>query len=128
MKAEKTKIPLVERALKLASLPATEGLKDGDDFTAGTVKAVRAQRTDWHDLTIDDSTTGILICSSVLDADIWLALREDFTPDPDLPSFAVFYVTEIPLLRDKSEEALRKIHQARLEFNGGRVVDPHEVQ
>jgi hypothetical protein len=118
MKTEKTKSPLVERALKLASLPAT----DGDDFTAGTVKAVRAQRTDWHDLTIDDSTTGILICSRVLDADIWLALREDFTPDPDLPSFAVFYVSEIPLLKDQNEQSLRKIHEAKLAFNGGRVI------
>jgi hypothetical protein len=86
------------------------------DLTEGQIKAVRGQRTEWHDLTVDDSTTGILICSSVLDADIWLALREDFKPDPDLPSFAVFYAREIPLLREKTQETLREIHQARLVF------------
>jgi hypothetical protein len=124
MKAEKIKSSLVERALQLATLP-TVGLEQPpssiDDLTEGRVRAVRGQRTEWHNLRIDAGTTGILICSTVLDADIWLALREDFEPDPELPSFAVFYRSEIPLLRDKSADTLRKIHQARLVFNGGRV-------
>jgi hypothetical protein len=98
------------------------------DLSEGTIKAVRSQRTEWHDLTVDGSTTGILICSSILNADIWLALREDFEPDPDLPNLAVFYASEIPLLRDKSEAALRKIHESRLIFNGGKIVPPEEMQ
>jgi hypothetical protein len=100
----------------------------GSDLTEGHVRAVRGLRTEWHDLTVDDSTTGILICSSVLDADIWVALREDFEPDPNLPSLAVFYAREIPLLKDKSEQTLRKIHEARLVFRGGKVIPPEEMQ
>ena len=91
------------------------------------VSAVRGQRTEWHDLRIDDNTTGILICSTVLDADIWVALREDFEPAPDLPNLAVFFASEIPLLRNKSPETLRKIHEARLAFNGGKVIPPEEM-
>ena len=39
MKAEKTKSPLVERALKLATLPALKDYRSmDDDFTAGPSK------------------------------------------------------------------------------------------
>jgi hypothetical protein len=69
----------------------------------------------------------VKICSHVLDACIWLALDDDFKPDDD-ERLAVFYASEIPLLRDKSEDTLRKIHETRLVFKGGRVIDPDEVQ
>ena len=61
------------------------------------------------------------ICSHVLDACIWLAFDEGFEPDDDEP-LAVFYVDEIPLLRDASPELLRLIHEVKMTFGGGRVV------
>ena len=70
-------------------------------------------------------TVAVKICSHVLDACIWLALDEHFKADDGL---VVFYASEIPLLRGKSEETLRKIYEARLVFSGGKVVRPEEMQ
>jgi hypothetical protein len=67
----------------------------------------------------------VKICSHVLEACVWLALDESFSPDDDL---AVFYASEIPLLRDKSEEALRKIHEIRLVYKGGKVIPPQTMR
>jgi hypothetical protein len=67
----------------------------------------------------------VKICSHVLDACIWLALDESFQAEDGL---AVFYASEIPLLRHKSEETLRKIHEVRLVFNGGKVIAPEVMQ
>jgi hypothetical protein len=101
---------------------ADSGLASANpDFTEGQIKAVRTQRTEWRNLKIDETTTGVLICSRVLEADIWLALRDDFQPDPELSSFAVFYCDEIPFLRNKTPEQLQEIHRWKLTFPGCRV-------
>ena len=68
-----------------------------------------------------EKLSAVKVCSHVLDACIWLALDESFRTEDRL---AVFYASEIPLLREKSEETLRKIHGARLVFNGGKVIPP----
>ena len=74
---------------------------------------------------MDGEIIAVKICSHILDACIWLALDESFKADDGL---AVFHDSEIPLLRGKSEEMLRKIHEARQTFNGGRVIPPEEIQ
>lgn len=71
------------------------------------------------DLT-DGRIVAVLICSHVLEAEIWLSLEKNFKPDPD-DQRAVFHADEIPLLRDKSVETLRKIHESRLVFPGSRI-------
>jgi hypothetical protein len=60
----------------------------------------------------------VLIASTVLGADIWLSFKDDFDPGDGL---AIFYADELELLRDKSVETLRKIHEVKLAFGGGRV-------
>jgi hypothetical protein len=117
MKAEKVKSPLVEKALAYAhGIQLADARSEKPDITAGHIKAVRSQCTEWQNLTVDDSTTGVLICSTILDAEIWLALRDDFEPDPKLPSFAIFYAHEIPILKNKTPEQLRKIHEVKIRF------------
>jgi hypothetical protein len=67
----------------------------------------------------------IKICSRLLDACVWLAFDESFQPDPDEP-LAVFYDHEIPILRDKTPEQLKRIHEIKLVFPGSRVRDHHD--
>ena len=61
----------------------------------------------------------VKICSHVLEDDIWLILDREFIPHDGL---AVYYPEEIPLLRGKSLEDLKLIHQTKLVFPGARVV------
>ena len=58
------------------------------------------------------------ICSSVLEAHIWLAFDEDFTPGDGQ---AVFYADELPFLATKDAQTLKEIHKNKLAFGGGRV-------
>jgi hypothetical protein len=122
MKAvKKTSFDIADEYLAPVATPV-EAPAQAKGLTEGQVKAVRGQRTEWHDLKINDFTTGVLICSTVLDADIWLALRDDFEPDPELPNLAIFYAHEIPILKDKTAAQLKKIHEVKLTFGPGSKV------
>jgi hypothetical protein len=55
------------------------------------------------------------ICSSVLQAHIWLAFDDDFNPGDGL---AVFYAHELEFLKTKTAEQLRKIHALKLGASG----------
>ena len=61
------------------------------------------------------------ICSTVLQAHIWLAFQDDFKPDDGEP-VPVFYADEIPILSQKTTDGLREIHEAKLAFPRCRVV------
>jgi hypothetical protein len=61
----------------------------------------------------------VLIESSVLRADIWLALDDSFNPGDGL---AVFYADELEFLKNKDAQALRKIHETKLAFRPGSRV------
>ena len=63
----------------------------------------------------------VLIDSTVMGAEIWLALRDDFKPDP-ADTRAVYFADEIPFLRTKSPETLRKIHTVKLTWPSCRVI------
>jgi hypothetical protein len=63
----------------------------------------------------------VKISSHVLDACIWLAFDDGFTPDDDEP-LAVFYADEIPLLKDKTMEQLKEIHKVKLTFGPRSMV------
>jgi hypothetical protein len=60
----------------------------------------------------------VLICSEVLEADVWLALDDSFVSGDGL---AVFRVDELEFLKDKDPETLREIHAVKLAFPGSRV-------
>jgi len=62
----------------------------------------------------------VLIRSHVLEAEIWLALEEDWKPDPD-DKRAVFYASELEFLRTKTPAELRAIHKIKLTWPGSRV-------
>ena len=72
---------------------------------------------------IADPTEGTIVAvklaSTVLDADIWLAFKEDFKPDDEQ---AVFYADELPLLVTKDANQLREIHRDKLTFGPGSRV------
>jgi hypothetical protein len=122
MKAEKVKSPLVEKALAYAhGIQLADARSEKPDITAGHIKAVRSQCTEWQNLTVDETATGVLICSTILDAEIWLALRDDFEPDPELPNYAIFYADEVSLLKNKTSTQLREIHAVKLAF-GPRLI------
>src|SRR5262249_39072737 len=63
----------------------------------------------------------VKITSSGLDADIWLALKEDFKPDEGEP-LAVFYAHELPILATKDVDQLREIYKGKLTFGPGSRV------
>jgi hypothetical protein len=63
----------------------------------------------------------VKIASSVLDADIWLAFKDDFKPDEGEESLAVFYPDELPFLATKDAATLKDIHKVKLAFPGSRV-------
>jgi hypothetical protein len=69
---------------------------------------------------IIDPHLAVKICSHVLEDDIWVILDRSFTPPPD--GLAHYYAEEIPLLKDKTADELRTIHQAKLEFPGSRII------
>jgi hypothetical protein len=60
----------------------------------------------------------VLIASTVLEADIWLALDNSFDPGDGL---AVFQVDELEVLATKDPQTLREIHAVKLTFPGSRV-------
>ena len=66
-----------------------------------------------------NSIQAVKIASTVLNDDIWLILDRAFIPHDGL---AVYYTEEIPLLKGKSLEDLKLIHQTKLTFPGARVV------
>ena len=61
----------------------------------------------------------ILICSAMLEAHLWVVWDRSFEPKDNL---AVYYAEEIPLLKGKSMENLKLIHETKLIFPGARVV------
>jgi len=66
-----------------------------------------------------ETIQAVKIASTVLNDDIWLILDRAFIPHDGL---AVYYTEEIPLLKGKSLEDLKLIHQTKLTFPGARVV------
>lgn len=72
---------------------------DPSDFTQGRIRAVS-------------------ICSTILQAHIWLAFDDNFVADD---GNAVFYVDELDLLKGKTPDQLRSIYRTKLAFGGGRV-------
>lgn len=70
----------------------------------------------------DGRIVAVLICSHILDADIWLAFDPDFKPDDDDEQLAVFYADEIPILKNKTPEQLKKIHETKLASGPGTRV------
>jgi len=59
----------------------------------------------------------VLIDSTVLGAEIWFALDDDWRPDLG-DSRAVFYASELSFLQTKSPETLREIHKVKLASGG----------
>jgi|SRR6266545_2747647 len=47
----------------------------------------------------------VLICSHVLEAEIWFALRDDWRPDPGDDIRVIFYASELPFLQKMTETA-----------------------
>jgi hypothetical protein len=70
-------------------------------------------------LRTDDPLEGriiaVEICSTVLEAHIWLAFDDDFDPKDGQ---AVFYAHELDFLKTKTPEQLRKIHALKLGAKG----------
>lgn len=69
----------------------------------------------------DETVVAILIDSTVLGAPIWFALRDGWKPDAG-DTTPVFYADELPGLRSVSPERLRFIYEARVTFDGGKVI------
>ena len=67
-----------------------------------------------------DPTEGRIIAveisSTVLEADIWFALTDDFDPQDGK---AVFYADELEFLRTKTPEDLRGIHKIQVTYGPG---------
>ncbi len=61
----------------------------------------------------------VLICSAFLEDHLWMVWDRSFQPKDNL---AVYYAEEIPLLKGKSPEDLKLIHETKLIFPGCRVV------
>jgi len=71
-------------------------------------------------LTDQGDIIAVLICSEVLEAEIWFSLRDDWKPDPG-DQRAVFFASKLPLLRTKTPTELRAIHKVKLTWPGSKV-------
>jgi len=60
--------------------------------------------------------TAVEICSTVLEAHIWLAFDDSFDPKD---GHAVFYAHELEFLKNKTVAELREIHKVKLAFGPG---------
>ena len=69
----------------------------------------------------EGAIVAVLIDSTVLGAEIWLALHDDFKPDPG-DTRAVYFADEISFLRTKSPETLRQIQTVKLRWPSCRVI------
>jgi hypothetical protein len=85
--------------LALAKKIYAELLRNPTDLTEGEIRAVN-------------------ICSTVLQAHVWLAFDNDFTADD---GEAVFYAHELDLLKGKTPDQLKTIYLTKLTFGGGRM-------
>ena len=61
----------------------------------------------------------VMICSALLEAHLWMILDRSFEPKDGL---AVYFGEEIPLLKGKSLEDLKLIHETKLIFPRARVI------
>ena len=61
----------------------------------------------------------VMICSALLESHLWMILDRSFEPRDNL---AVYYAEEIPLLKGKSLEDLKLIHETKLIFPGARLI------
>ena len=96
--------------------------KDGHPLTPEDREAAkRLALSDTEALEVQEGETiqGVKIASSILGDEIWLILDRSFVP-PD--GLACYYAEEIPLLRDKTQEELREIHNVKLAFPGARII------
>ena len=74
---------------------------------------------------IDGSVQAVKIWSRVLQDEIWLILARSFVPEDEL---ACYYPEELPLLKGKTQDQLRKIHKIKLVFPGSRVIPREEPE
>jgi len=84
-----------------------------EDLTPIRAWVVQEVRRDNGDL------RAIQICSAVLEAHLWVIWDRSFEPKDNL---AVYFRDELPLLKGKSLEDLKLIHETKLIFPGCRVV------
>jgi len=66
-----------------------------------------------------NSIQAVKVCSHVLEDEIWIILDRSFVPSDGL---ACYYAEEIPLLKGKSLEDLKLIHETKLIFPGAKVI------
>jgi len=84
-----------------------------EDLTSIRAWVVEEVRGDNGDL------RAIQVCSAMLEAHLWVVWDRGFQPKDNL---AVYFGEEMPLLKGKSMEDLKLIHETKLIFPGCRVV------
>jgi hypothetical protein len=75
------------------------------------------------DTAVRGRVLAVEICSTILQAPVWLAFDPSFDPADDQ---AVFYLDELEPLDGKDPETLRKVHDIKLVFGPGSRVKGHE--
>ncbi len=92
---------------------AKQMIQTQEDLTPIRAWVVEESRGEIGDL------RAVMICSAFLEAHLWMILDRSFEPKDNL---AIFYAEEIPLLKGKSLEDLKLIHETKLIFRGCRVI------
>jgi len=81
--------------------------------------SLEAEAASFPEVIENKTIQAVKIFSRILEDEIWLILDRSFTPHDGL---ACYYAEEIPLLKDKTPEELREIHETKLAFPGARVI------
>jgi hypothetical protein len=122
----------------MAANPLWERLSDtsdtlnrGDEREAKTMRSKEEQErivkralseepteTEFVDLS-EGAIVAVEICSTVLQAHIWLAFEADFRAPDEQP---VYYGDELEFLKTKTPEQLREIHKVKVAFGPGSRV------
>jgi hypothetical protein len=103
------------REAATATVATIEGEKAGSVAEVARVAVAKEPRID----PTEGRIVAVLIESSVLGADIWLAFDESFDAGDGL---AVFYADELEFLKNKNAQTLREIHETKLAFGAGSRV------
>ena len=100
----------------MAMTAVETGMKSSFDIAEKYLSEAAATGTEAASADLSEgAVVACLIDSTILGAEIWFALRDDWRPDEG-DSTPVFYASELAMLREKTPEQLREIHKAKLAF------------
>jgi len=84
-----------------------------------TRSTLEGEKTQAIEIRENRTIQAVKVYSHVLEDEVWLNLDHSFTPQDGLASY---YVEEVPLLKNRTQEELKEIHKYKLTYPGVRLI------